>query len=218
MTRGSFDVQLEALHMNLLRMGSIVEKQIYQCIDSLVKQDVVLAEQVIKNDDLVDNLQREIEDMCIRLIATQQPMALDLRKIFTTTKIVTDLERMADHAVDIAKITKRLVGEKYIKELIDIPIMADIVREMIKESVDAYIANDVKKAYEICKKDDEIDKIYNRVFSELLTIMTQDPTTVNQASQFLFICKFLERVADHTTILCEWTIYKVTGEQKDLNE
>lgn len=116
MTRGSFDVHLNELHNDILRMGSIVEKQIYQCIEALANQDVELADKIIANDDLVDNLEKEIENKCIKLIATQQPLAHDLRNIFTTTKIITDLERMADHAVDIAKITHRLKGEKYIKK------------------------------------------------------------------------------------------------------
>lgn len=218
MTRKGFDYELRELHNDLLRMGSIVEKQIYLCIEALVKQDSVLADQIITNDDLVDDLQREIEDKCIKLIATEQPLATDLRTIFTTTKIVTDLERMADHAVDIAKIAIRLKNEKYIKELIDIPKMAHIVQEMIKESLDAYIDGDVDKAYIVCKKDDEVDAIYKNVLNEMIPLMVKDQTVINQATQFLFICKFLERVADHVTNICEWTIYLITGEQKDLNE
>jgi phosphate transport system protein len=218
MSRGVFDQHLRELHNDVLRMGSIVEKMIYQSIEALVKQDEALAEKVIKNDDLVDNLQKEIEDKCIKLIAMQQPLAKDLRNIFTTTKIVTDLERMADHAVDISKIVKRLKGEKYIKELIDIPRMAQIVQVMIKDSLDAYVEGDVEKAYTTCKMDDDIDAIYKEVFSELLIHMTREPEHINQATQFLFICKFLERTADHTTNICEWTIYLVTGEQIDLND
>lgn len=218
MTRGSFDIGLEQVHNDILIMGSIVEKQIFQCIEALVNQDCNLAEEVIKNDDLVDNLEKEIEEKCIRLIATQQPLAHDLRTIFTSTKIVTDLERIADHAVDIAKIAIRLKGEKYIKELIHIPQMADIAKKMLKLSVDAYVSGDVKKAYSTCKMDDEIDDIYKQVFSELLVIMKDDSETVKQSSQFLFVCKFLERIADHTTNICEWTVYLVTGEQIDLND
>jgi phosphate transport system protein len=218
LTRKGFDYELQELHNDLLRMGSIVEKQIYLCIEALIKQDSELADTIINNDDLVDDLQREIEDKCIKLIATEQPLATDLRTIFTTTKIVTDLERMADHAVDIAKIAKRLKNEKYIKELIDIPKMANIVREMIKESLDAYVDADVDKAYFVCKKDDSVDSIYKNVLNEMIPLMTKDQTVINQATQFLFICKYLERVADHVTNICEWTIYLVTGEQKDLNE
>ena len=217
MTRESFDSNLQELHNELLRMGSIVETQIYQCIEALVNQDIELAETVIKNDDIVDNLQKEIEDKCIKLIATQQPMAVDLRKIFTTTKIVTDLERMADHAVDIVKIVVRLKGEKYIKQIVDIPRAADIVQSMIKDSLDAYVEGNIERAYEVCKRDDQVDAIYKKVFNELLFFMREDKDTINQSTQFLFICKFLERIADHATNICEWTIYLVTGEIKDLN-
>ncbi|MDF2882371.1 MAG: phosphate transport system regulatory protein PhoU [Clostridiaceae bacterium] len=218
MTRKGFDFELQYLHNDILRMGSIVEKQIHQSIESLVNQDENLADIVIKNDDLVDDLQKEIESKCIILIAREQPLAIDLRTIFTSTKLVTDLERMADHAVDIAKIAKRLKNEKFIKELIDLPKMADIVQNMIKESLDAYVDGNVDKAYIVCKMDDEIDEIYKRVFNELLPMMSKDSSIVNQVTQFLFICKYLERVADHVTNICEWTIYLVTGEQKDLNE
>lgn len=217
MTRQSFDSNLRDLHNELLRMGSIVEVQIYQCIEALVKQDIELAQTVIKNDDIVDNLQKEIEDRCIKLIATQQPMAVDLRKIFTTTKIVTDLERMADHAVDIARIVVRLKGEKYIKQIIDIPKAGDIVQSMIRDSLDAYVEGNVERSYEVCKRDDEVDAIYKKVFNELLLIMRENKDTIHQSTQFLFICKFLERIADHATNICEWTIYLVTGEIKDLN-
>lgn len=218
MSRKVFEANLEELHNDLLRMGSIVEKQIHDCIDALVSQNTEKAEKIMKNDDAVDDLESEIEDKAIKLIAMQQPLASDLRNIFTTTKIVTDLERMADHAVDIAKITLRLKDEKYIKQLIDIPRMAEIVELMIKDSLDAYVEGDIEKAYAVCKRDDKVDAIYKEVFKELLELMIQNPKTVNQATQFLFICKFLERIADHTTNICEWTIYLVTGEKVDLNE
>jgi phosphate transport system protein len=125
---------------------------------------------------------------------------------------------MADHAVDIAKIAKRLKGEKYIKQLIDIPRMAGLVQTMIKDSLDSYVAGNVEKAYATCKIDDSVDGIYKQVFSELLLHMMQETSSITQATQFLFVCKFLERVADHTTNICEWTIYLVTGEQIDLND
>lgn len=218
MTRTGFDFALGGLHNDLLRMGSIVEKQIHQCIESLVNQDGELADCIIKNDDLVDDLQKEIENKCIRLIAKEQPLAIDLRTIFTTTKLVTDLERMADYAVDIAKITKRLKNEKYVKKLVDIPKISEIVKKMIRKALDAYVAADVEGAYETCKMDDEIDALYKKIFSDMLTIMSNDKQDINQITQLLFVCKYLERVGDHVTNICEWTIYLVTGELKDLNE
>lgn len=216
--RKVFEMELTQLHNELLRMGSIVEKQINQCIKALAEQDIKLAEQVIKNDDMVDKLMRDIEDKSIKLIAMQQPIATDLRFIFTCINIVTDLERMADHAVDIAKIAIRLKDQVYIKELVDIPRMGNIVRDMIKEALDAYVERDLDRAYEVSKRDDIIDKIYKNVFSEMFNVMAQDTSKIEQGTQFLFVCKFLERIADHVTNICEWTIYIVTGEQVDLNE
>jgi len=218
MARKVFEASLEELHNDLIRMGSMVEKQIHDCIDALVTQNAEKAEELMINDDIVDAMEREIEDKAIRLIAMQQPLAVDLRNIFTTTKIVTDLERMADYAVDVAKITVKLKDEKYIKELVDIPRMAKIVILMIKDSLDAYVAGDIQKAFEVCKRDDQVDLIYKEVFDELLKLMFENQATVNQATQFLFICKWLERIADHTTNICEWTIYLVTGEKINLNE
>jgi phosphate transport system protein len=218
MTRVSFDLGLKELHYEIIKMGSIVEKQIHGAIKSLVDKDSDLAKKIIRDDDLVDDLEKEIEDKCIKFIAMEQPLAKDLREVFTSTKIVTDLERMADHAVDIAKITIRLKDEKYIKELIDIPRMAEKVQNMIKLSIDAYVQGDVKSAYKICEMDDEIDDIYKIVFKELLDFMTRDHSSVTQASQLLFVCKYLERIADHVTNVCEWTIYSITGKSVDLNE
>ena len=218
MPRKVFDSHLEEMHTDLLRMGSMVEKQIFQCIESLVNQNEKLAQQVIDNDDVIDDMQKEIENRAIKLIAMQQPLAVDLRNIFTTTKIVTDLERIADHAVDIAKVTKRLKTDDYVSQLTDITRMSTLVKEMLKVSLDAYVQGDVKRAYAICKKDDEIDALYKQIFSEFLVMMMDNPKTINQATQFLFACKYLERIADHTTNICEGTIYLVTGEQIDLNE
>ncbi|MBX4259857.1 phosphate signaling complex protein PhoU [Clostridium estertheticum] len=218
MARKVFEANLQELHNDLIRMGSIVEKQIYDCIDALVTHNIEKAQKIMEDDDIVDLMEREIEDKAIRLIAMQQPLAIDLRNIFTTTKIVTDLERMADYAVDVAKITVRLKDEKYIKQLVDIPRMAEIVVLMIRDSLDAYVSGDIEKAYAVCKRDDEVDDIYKEVFGELLRIMFENQKTVNQATQFLFICKWLERIADHTTNICEWTIYLVTGEKVNLNE
>ena len=218
MTRTGFDKSLQKLHNDLLCMGSMVEKQLYLSMDALMKHDSKLADQVIEGDDAVDTLQKGIEDNCVKLIAKEQPLATDLRTIFTAIKIVTDLERMADHAVDIAKIVKRLKNEKYIKELIDIPRMSEIAVEMIRKSLDAYVDGNVALAYEVCKMDDQIDAINKDVFNEMLPMMANDSSIVNQATQLLFVCKYLERVADHVTNVCEGTIYLVTGESVDLND
>lgn len=217
MTRNSFDLKLQQLHEDLMAMGEAVAKQIEESINALKEQDETLADKVIEDDDIIDKFEEEIEDKCIKLMATENPLAGDLRRIFIATKIITDLERMGDHAVDIAKIAKKLIGESYIKDLIDIPKMAKIVEVMIKDSLEVYITRDVDRAYKVSKMDDEVDKLYKSIFAELLIIMGNNPTTINQASQFLFVCKFLERMADHTTNICEWTVYLECGEKLKLN-
>lgn len=216
--RKVFEMELNELHNHILRMGSVVEKQIHLCIKSLAEQNVEIAEEVIKNDDIVDNLMKEIENKSIKLIAMQQPIATDLRFIFTCINLVTDLERMADHAVDIAKITRRLKEQVYIKQLVFIPEMGQIVSDMIRDGLDAYVERDLEKAYEVSRRDDVIDKLYKNMFTEMISVMTKDNTKIEQATQFILAGKFLERMADHVTNICEWTIYIVTGDQIDLNE
>lgn len=217
MTRNSFDLKLQLLHQDLLNMSERVEKQIENSIESLKSHSIELALQVIDGDDLIDRYEKEIEEKCVRMIATEQPLAVDLRRIFITTKIVTDLERMADHGVDIAQITIQLKNEEYIKELIDIPRMAEIVNKMIKGSIEVYITRNIKLAYEVCEMDDEVDKLYDDIFKELIEIMANHKESVFQCSRFLFVCKYLERIADHATNICEQTLYLETGEKLKLN-
>jgi len=218
MTRNHFDNELQELIKDMIKMSSIVEEALSDSINALKKHDIELADKVIALDDLVDSMELEIEDKCLKLIALQQPIAKDLRIIATALKIITDLERIADHAVDIAKITKRLSGEKYIKELIDLPRMAYIVTGMVKDSIDAYVRQDVEKAREVSKRDDEVDGLHSQIFRELLLLMMEDPRKINQSTYFLFTSQSIERIADHVTNVCEWIIYAVTGEHVDLNE
>lgn len=218
MTRSSIDVSIEKLRNNLIEMAENAKQQVKNCVDALVNKDCDLAESVILKDDILDNMQREIEDKCIRVIATEQPMAVDLRTVFTISKVSSDLERMADYAVDIAKITIRLKDEDYIKPLIDIPKISKIVEKMIVESVDAFTKKDVIKSYKICKMDDEVDELYRKIFSELVIMMSKNLALLNRATQLLFVIKYLERLADHATNICEGTIYLVTGEYETLND
>ncbi|OFI05449.1 hypothetical protein CLOACE_17450 [Clostridium acetireducens DSM 10703] len=171
MLRKNFDYNLQVLRSDVLRMGNIVEKQIHESIKALINQNEELAQKIIVKDDLVDELQKEIEYKCVKLIAKEQPLAEDLRFIFTTIKIVTDLERMADHAVDICKIAILLKNEKYIKELINIPKISEIVKIMIEKVLEAYVSKDINKCYYVCKMDDDIDGLYRKTFDELIDIM-----------------------------------------------
>ena len=220
MTRGSQDARVKIINRELLNMTSLVEKQIYESMLSLKNYDLDKAEQVIKDDDKVDEMQKIIEEECIKFIATEQPLATDLRRVFTASKIVTDLERMADHAVDICKITKRIGGNiNSFKESSDeIWEMDKKVRSMIKSAIDSYINEDDDAAYKICERDDEIDAFYKSLFTNLVNAIKLDDHLINQGTQLLFVIKYLERIGDHVTNICEWTIFSKTGSYVDLNE
>ncbi len=216
--RRSFHEELQQLIAQLLMMGDMVEQSIAKSIKALKEQDLELARQVVEEDDAIDALELEIEAKCLELIARQQPMAKDLRKIATALKIITDLERIADHACNIAEACLKIGKEPLIKPLVDIPRMADLSRGMLKKALDSYANNDVQLAYEVCRADDEVDSLHNQVFRELLTYMMQDPKNIQQATHLLFISSYLERIGDYTTNLAEWLIYMVTGERKRLND
>lgn len=218
MTRNYFDKELKELHLLMLKMCTEVEEALINTVYALKNQDVNMAQTVIDGDDVIDDMEYVIEERCLKLIALQAPMAKDLRFIATAMKIITDLERIADHAVDIAKITIRLADETYIKELIDIPRMGEITTRMIKESIDAYVNQDAEKAREVAKIDDEVDALHKQIFRELLLIMMEDPKKISQATNFLFVSKSLERIGDYVTNICEKIIYAVTSEHANLND
>lgn len=218
MTRNYFDKELQELHLLMLKMCTEVEEALINTVYALKNQDVNMAQAVIDGDDVIDDLEYVIEERCLKLIALQAPMAKDLRFIATAMKIITDLERIADHAVDISKITIRLADETYIKELIDIPRMGEIATKMIKESIDAYVNQDAEKAKEVAKIDDEIDALHKQIFRELLLIMMEDPKKISQATNFLFVSKSIERIGDYVTNICERIIYAVTSEHLNLND
>ena len=220
MTRGSQEIRIKSINRELLSMTSLVEKQIYESMLCLKNYDIKMADTVIKHDDEVDQLQKTIEEECIKFIATEQPLATDLRKVFTASKIVTDLERMADHAVDICKITKRIDGNiNAFKENLDLLWeMEKKVREMIGLSIEAYNNDDADLAYKICEKDDEIDAFYKELFSGLINKIKVDDSLLHKGTQLLFVIKYLERIGDHVTNICEWTIFSKKGVYVDLNE
>ena len=218
MMRKLMSDRISLLNRDLLNMASLVEKQIYDSMTALKEQDIILADKIIKNDDKVDDMQKNIEEKCVKFMATESPVAKDLRRIYTTSKIVTDLERMADHAVDICKIVKRLNGVSFVEEILPIWRMGDIIIEMIKLSIEAYINGDVDAAYEICRMDDSVDTIHQGMFESVLKKMGKDETVINQGTQILFISKYIERVGDHVTNICEWIIFSKKGTYIDLNE
>jgi phosphate transport system protein len=216
-TRSNFHQSLDELQADLLNMGKKVEDLIHNAVQSLVKMDKHLAEEIVASDDLVDDMLLSIEESCLRLIALQQPMATDLRIISTALKISTDLERIADHAVDIAKVTIRLSGQELIKPLVDIPLMAEKAREMLVQSIAAYTERDVDLAASLAQKDDEVDHLYGKIFQEVRGMMGADIEDNRQLIHLLLVAQYLERVADHTTNIGESVIYMVVGKRKDLN-
>ena len=213
MIRQNFEQELEALRQDLVRMGQIVQNAIRNAVDALARQDQALAQQIMDGDDIIDAMQVEIEDRCIALIARQQPVAKDLRVLGTGLKITTDLERIGDHAFDIAKIVQGIGKEPLIKPLVDIPRMSALAQTMLDESLQAYLNLDIQLAEKVCRDDDVVDQLYHQVFRELLTYMLSDPSKINQATQLIFVARYLERIADHSTNVAEWVIYLVTGER-----
>ncbi|HWQ61996.1 MAG TPA: phosphate signaling complex protein PhoU [Negativicutes bacterium] len=211
--RQSYDQELEGLRTALLRMGDLVDKAIEDAVKSLAKQDEELAKKVIAGDDVIDQMEIDIEDKCMVLIARQQPLARDLRIISTGLKITTDLERMGDHAFDIAKVTLKLAKQPLIKPLVDIPRMARMSQQMLKDALEAYMKMDIALAERVCLADNEVDDLYQQVFRELLTYMMEDQRTIGQATQLIFVGRYLERIADHATNIAEWVIYLVTGQR-----
>jgi len=213
-----FEEKMKHLEEKLQQMGSLVEDSIARCIDALKNQGLDLAREVIKGDDIIDDLEQEIEEKCLEVIATQQPMAKDLRRVATLFKMVNDLERMGDYATSIAKITLRIADEPLIKPLVDIPRMAVLSQKMVKHSLDAYVREDVELAVAVGRDDDQVDKLFGQIFRELLTIMMENPKTITQATHLLFVGRWLERISDHATNIAEEVIFLVTGEKRNLND
>ena len=216
--RKQFHSHLESLQQDLLRMGALVEESIFKAIRALIDQDVELAEAVLEGDDTIDRMEVDIEMACLRLIALQQPMAGDLRLLGTVLKAVTDLERIGDHCVEIAKVALRVQRQPWVKPLIDIPKMAEMVEKMVRDSLTAYIRKDVALADTLAALDDEVDRLYRLIFSDLLKFMVDMPQGVEQATQLLMVAQSLERIGDHATNIGEWVIYMVDGVRRDLNQ
>ena len=216
-TRETFDRDLGRLQEDLLRMGGLVQAALRQSIEALGARSVTLADEVISGDNATDALHLELEERCLQLMATQQPMAKDLRMIAAVWAMSIDLERMGDHAEDIARITRRIAEQPLLKPLLDIPRMADLVGEMLREGLDAFVARDAARAERMAAKDDAVDHLYAQVFRELLTYMLEDPKNTQRATHLLMVAQALERMGDHATNIAERVIYMVTGTLKELN-
>lgn len=214
--RQQLDERLARIMEVLRQMGEEVEISLKEALDCLVSTNKEKAETIIKNDQRINDLERQVDDECVRVIATQQPVAKDLRKVIAAMKISTDLERMADLAVDVAKVVRRIDGP-LMKPLIDIPKMAELAIEMTRQGLIAYINEDVEIANKLATDDDQVDALYNRVVRELLELMTNNPETLNQGMYLAFVGRYIERIADHATNIGESVVYIATADRKDLN-
>ncbi|NLK07859.1 MAG: phosphate signaling complex protein PhoU [Firmicutes bacterium] len=217
MSRESYKKQLESIQGELLKMGSLVEKQIHEAVRSLSNQDFASAHSVLENDDIVDQMQIDIEERCMSLIALQQPVARDLRTIMAILKITTDLERIGDHACNIAELTLRIGEEPLIKPLSDIPYMARKTESMVRDSLTSFIQRDLELAEAVRRSDQPVDEMYSQLFDELIGFVLMDSTRHEggQAINLLFVARYLERIADHATNIAERVMYMVTGHRVD---
>jgi phosphate transport system protein len=217
LVREHFTQKILDVKHKVLRMGALVENIIETAVTALKTQNLDLAREVCEKDDEIDQLELEIENECMMLLALQQPLAKDLRTIASALKIITDLERMADNAVNIAKVILEIGKEPVIKPLVDIPRMADITQEMIKMSLDAFVNEDIALAEKAAGRDEEVDRLYETVVNDILNIITEKKELAKQGTKLLFIGRYLERIADHSTNICERTIYMIKGELKEIN-
>ena len=215
-TRAAFDRQLRTLQDDVLLMGSMVEKATGRSVDALVRLDADLARRIIADDRIVDDARWRVEEDAVRLPATQQPMAGDLRLIASIIHISTELERMGDHAEGIAKIVLMHGDLPPVKPLIDIPRMAEHARSMLRRGLDALVRRDADDARQIAAEDDVIDALYDRVYRELLTYMIEDPHLIERATWLLWAAHNVERIADRATNICERVDYVVTGKMVEI--
>jgi phosphate transport system protein len=216
MARKSFHQALEALQRDVLDMGQMVDQAIRDTIQALRDRDIPWSQKIIEGDKEINRKRFEIEEQCLSLLATQQPMARDLRTIAAVLNIITDLERMGDHAEGIARINIMMGEESLLKPLIDIPRMAQKARSMLEQSLHSFIHRDIRKAKDLCEEDDEVDELYNQVYRELLTFMLQDPKTITRATYLLWVAHNLERIADRVTNICERIVFMVTGKMEEI--
>jgi len=214
--RTTYHKKLRLIQDDILAVGSMVEKAVTNSVEALKSRDLEMARQIIADDREINRKRFEIEEKSIELIATQQPMASDLRNIICILNIVTELERIGDYAEGIAKIVIMIGDEPPLKPLIDIPRMAEKAVDMLHRSLDALINQNADAAKQIATEDDEVDNLYNQVFRELLTFMMEDPRTITGATRLIWVAHNLERSADRVTNICERVVYLVTGKMEEI--
>ncbi len=210
--RNKFDKELDLLNKELIEMGNLIESSIKVAITALDEQNIELAKRVIENDKEIDNMERTIEQRCLRLLIQHQPVAKDLRFISAALKMITDMERIGDQAADISEISIRLAEETYLKELIHIPQMAEATIKMVKNSIDSFVNRDIILVKKVIAYDDIVDELFDIIKNELVELIIQDINYKEQSIDFLMIAKYLERIGDHAQNIAEWIYFAITGE------
>ncbi len=210
--RDKYINQLRKLNNLLIEMGHLIEESIELAVTALVNQDVEKAKRAIAFDENIDDMEKEIENLCLNLLLCQQPVAKDLRFVSAAMKMVTDMERIGDQAADISEITLLLAKESYIKELSNIKKMAVETTDMVMKSIEAYIENNSKKARDVIAQDDVVDALFQDTKTELITLINENIENGEQAADFLMIAKYFERIGDHATNIAEWVIFSIEGE------
>ena len=216
--RNRFDRQLEELNDELIEMGSLIEKAIEMGISALVKQDVEKAKQAIEFDNEIDRQEKTIESLCMKLLLQQQPVAKDLRLISAALKMITDMERIGDHAADISEMTIQMAGSTYEKNDINIDLIKEMAKEttnMVIKSVDAFVNKDLELARYVIGRDDIVDDFFDQFKKQLINIINANVKNGEQATDMLMGAKYFERIGDHATNIAEWVIYSITGEHED---
>lgn len=216
--RKKFDEQLDDLSQEMIYMGNLIEQAIENAVDALIHKNVEKAENIINSDDEIDNQERKIENLCLHLLLQQQPVAKDLRLISSTLKMITDMERIGDHATDIAELTIEMANQPYIKKLEHIEQMAKEIILMLINCLKAYVTRDVLTAENVIKHDDKVDKLFYMVKKDLIQMIHENYEYGEQASDLLLIAKYFERIGDHTTNIAEWIIFSVTGKHEKIKD
>ena len=212
--RNRFDRQLEELNNEMIAMGMQISQSIGNAINALLSQNVGKAKEAIAYDQEIDQKEREIESLCFKLMLSQQPVARDLRQISAALKMITDMERIGDHAADISEISVHLSKEAYISHLGHIEQMARITSVMVLDCMQAFVDRDMEKAKDIIKRDDQVDDLFLKTRGDLIGLIRQDPKNASQAADLLMVAKYFERIGDHATNIAEWVLFSITGSHK----
>lgn len=216
MIRQHYEDDLAELSREIMKMGLRVEEAVNKAVTSLKEKDKELAQQVIDEDDVIDEMEKDLCDKCALIIAREQPVAGDLRHLISAIKIITDIERIGDHAVHVAKGAMNLAGTEFVKPLIDIPRMAELDISMVNRAVKAYVEKDGESAVKVAAEDNTVDELHKQVIRELLTVMMGDPKKIEGGMALMYMSRFLERIGDHVRNICEWVVFAETGEHENL--